>query len=55
VAQPIQFQQGTLLHVYVKNMHFNKLIIFKNTKSQALATIRHLQMGNPDCDISERF
>jgi len=31
------------LHVYVKNMYFNKSIIFKNPKSQALATIRHLQ------------
>jgi hypothetical protein len=31
------------LHVYVKNMYFNKSIIFKNPKSQAIATIRHLQ------------
>ena len=31
------------LHVYLKNMYFNKSIIFKNLKSQALATIRHLQ------------
>ncbi|MEA3281886.1 MAG: hypothetical protein U9Q68_04890, partial [Euryarchaeota archaeon] len=31
------------LHVYLKNMYFNKLIIFKNQKSQAIATIHHLQ------------
>jgi len=31
------------LHVYVKNMYFNKLIIFKIQKSQAIATISHLQ------------
>jgi len=31
------------LHAYVKNMYFNKSIIFKNQKSQAIATIRHLQ------------
>ena len=31
------------LHDYVINMYFNKEIIFKNQKSQAIATIRHLQ------------
>ena len=43
VAQPIQFQQRMLLHVYVKNVYFNKEIIFENQKSQSIATIHHLQ------------
>jgi hypothetical protein len=31
------------LHVYVKNMYYNKEIIFKNRKSQSVAVIHHLQ------------
>jgi len=48
------------LHVYVKNMYFNKSIIFKNTKSQAIATIRHLQKidlfakTRAECQLQER-
>jgi len=34
---------GNAFTCLCKNMHFNKVIIFKNTKSQALATIHHLQ------------